>query len=160
MERIGDDANRALARAGGGQGDQLAAVTRAWPGAVGDAIARNAWPLRIGRDGALHVATSSSTWAFELDRMSPEIAERLTAVIGDQAPHALRFRPGPVPEAPSTGSAEAPVLRPEISPETASAAAELAGEIDDPDLRELVARAARASLHKSASETGSDRGFW
>ena len=37
-----------------------------------DAIARNAWPLRIGRDGTLHVAAASATWAFELDRMSAD----------------------------------------------------------------------------------------
>ncbi len=160
MERIGDEAGRTLARAGGSQGEPLAALTSVWPEAVGDAIARNAWPLRIGRDGTLHVATSSSTWAFELDRMSSDIAERLAAVLGADAPQAFRFRPGPLPEPPLEAPAEDPVPPPETSPEVAATAAELTADIDDPDLRELVARAARASLRKSAPEAGSDRGFW
>ena len=160
MERIGDEASRALARASGGQGERLAAITSAWPDAVGEAIARNAWPLRIGRDGTLHVATSSSTWAFELDRMSPELAERLAAALGEQSPPAIRFRPGPVPEPPAEGSPEEVSEHADVAPETATAAAELAAGIGNSELRELVARAARASLHKSAPEPGSDRGFW
>ena len=160
MERIGDEASRALARAGGGQGEQLAAITSAWPRAVGDAIARNAWPLRVGRDGTLHLATSSSTWAFELDRMSAEIAERLSATLGENAPSGLRFRPGPVPEPPAEHPEDDVPEPAEASPETVAEAAGLAAGIDDPELRELVARAARASLHKSVPEAGSDRGFW
>jgi hypothetical protein len=160
VERIGDEASRALARAGGGQGEALAAITRVWPIAVGDAISRNAWPQRIGRDGTLHVATSSSTWAFELDRMSTELAERLAATLGEKAPAALRFRPGPIPEPPGEAPAEKAAEQHEASPETTAAAAELAARIDDSDLRKLVERAARASLHKSAPEPGSDRGFW
>jgi hypothetical protein len=160
VERIGDEATRALARAGGSSGDTLAAITRVWAATVGDAIARNAWPQRIGRDGTLYVATSSATWAFELDRMSPELAERLRATLGESAPTVLRFRPGPIPEAPAQAPPQAVVRTSEASPETAAAAAEIASTIDSPDLRDLVARAARASLRRGAAEPGSDRGFW
>jgi hypothetical protein len=160
MDRIGDEVGRSLARAGGRRGESLATLTAAWPAAVGDAIARNAWPLRVGRDGTLHVATSSSTWAFELDRMSGDIAERLTAVLGADAPQTFRFRPGPVPEPPPEAPVAERVVDSESPPEVAAAAAELTAEIGDPELRELVARAARASLRKSAPDAGSDRGFW
>ena len=51
----------------------LADVTRVWPEAVGDAIARAAWPQRIARDGTLLVAATSSSWAFELGLLGEEI---------------------------------------------------------------------------------------
>ncbi len=160
MERIGNEIERSLRRSGDGQAFALAEITTAWPLAVGPAIARNAWPLRIARDGTLHVATSSSTWAFELERMASELRERLSAIAGEHAPGRLRFRPGPVPEhgAESAPAAEKRTFRP--TPEAAAAAASAAAEIEDPDLRELVARAARASLSGGTSGTGSDRGFW
>ena len=65
MERIGDDVRGALKRVGVPDAGALAAVTRAWPAAVGPAIARSAWPRRIGRDGTLHVAVESAVWAPE-----------------------------------------------------------------------------------------------
>jgi hypothetical protein len=155
MERIRNEVERRLAKTAGGQGLLLAEITAAWPGVVGDAIARNAWPLRLGRDGALHVATSSATWAFELDRMSPQIAERLAANLGDAAPSALRFRAGPVPEPGAATAVDTSEKTLETTPEVAAAAASAAATIDDPELRELVSRAARASLGKPRS----DRGF-
>ena len=109
MERIGDTVGKELRRRDGGAGAALSEVTAAWPEAVGEAVSRQAWPLRIGRDGTLHVATSSSTWAFELDRLSPEIKERLAALVGPSAPAKLSFRTGPIPEpgAPAERPSEA-----------------------------------------------------
>jgi hypothetical protein len=157
MERIGREVERELSRRSGGVGLELAEITAAWPRAVGEAVARQAWPLRLGRDGTLHVATTSATWAFELDRLSPEIAERLSTILGRAAPATLRFRVGPVPE-PGAGAERRPKAPEEIpatTPETAAEAASLASVIEDPELRDLVARAARASL----SRTRSGRGF-
>ena len=154
MERIGREVKRTLSRSGGGEALALAEITAAWPKAVGDAVARQAWPLRVGRDGTLHVATSSATWAFELDRLSPEIAERLAAVLGSPAPAKLRFAVGPVPE-PATLAEDDPAMSsttPTPTPEDVVAADTAAAVIDDPDMRELVARAARASLAKARSD--------
>ncbi len=156
MERIGKEIERGLARAGGDAGLMLAELTACWPSVVGEQIAKNAWPLRVGRDGTLHVATSSATWAFELDRMRDELAERLAAALGESAPKVLRFRPGPVPEPGAPSDSKARVPPPETTPETRREAASAASSIDDPELRELVARAARASLSRARS----DRGFW
>jgi hypothetical protein len=153
MERIGEEVSRTLGRTGDGSGRALPELVAVWPTVVGDAVARQAWPLRIGRDGTLHVATSSSTWAFELDRLSPEILERLRTALGPDAPAALRFRPGPLPEhgpsAPTAGSSHAP-LPP--TREDAAEAASLVSGIDDPELRDLVARAIRASLGRARSD--------
>jgi hypothetical protein len=102
------------------------------------------------------VATSSATWAFELDRMSTEIAERFTGLLGERAPTRLRFRPGPVPERGPDGTPPEPRKTLVTTPEAAEAAAAAAASIEDSDLRELAARAARASL----SSVRSDRGFW
>ena len=118
---------------------------------VGDAIARRAWPLRIARDGTLHVATSSSTWANELGFLADEIVERLRARLGPDAPSRLRCAVGPVPE--SAADKPEPTVRrpPEVPAEIGEEADSAAAAIDDPELRELVARAARASLLKARS---------
>lgn len=153
MERLGDEFSRALARAGDGGAQALPELVAAWPAAVGEQVARQAWPLRIGRDGTLHVATSSSTWAFELDRLAPEILDRLRSALGAHAPTAIRFRPGPLPErGPDRRPGEPPpgVARP--TPEDEAEATGLASSIADPELRELVRRAARASLAKARSD--------
>lgn len=152
MERIGGEIEKELAK----RGDHalgIARVTEAWPEAVGDAVARQAWPQRIGRDGTLHVAASSATWAFELDRLGSELLERLAAVLGSDAPAKVRVRVGPVPEpgAPLADSAPRPPEPPEVPAETAEEAHAAASAIEDPELRELVARAARASLLRARS---------
>jgi hypothetical protein len=148
MERLGDDAERTLAQAGGGGALALSRITEIWAATVGEAVARNAWPLRLGRDGTVHVATSSATWAFELDRLAPDLGERLREALGEPEPRRFRFQPGPIPEpgAAPRASREAAAEAPEAPPEVLAAADAAAAEIDDPDLRELVARAARASL--------------
>lgn len=153
VERIGESVGRELARSGGGAGAALAEIVGAWPEAVGDAVSRQAWPLRMSRDGTLHVATSSATWAFELDRLSADVQERLAALLGPSAPTKLRFRVGPIPE-PLTLAARAanpPPSVPHTTPETESEAASIASQVDDPELRELVVRAARASLSRARS---------
>jgi hypothetical protein len=157
MERLGDDIGRTLAASGGGAVAAVSEITAVWPKAVGEPVARQAWPLRLGRDGTLHVATASATWAFELDRLAPEIQERLTELLGPSAPTALRFRPGPLPEpgqaTEEVSAGDAAPLEP--APETVAEAAAIASSIADPDLREMVEKAARASLERGRS----DRGF-
>ena len=106
-----------------------------WPTAVGDAIARNAWPARIAKDGTVHVNTADSVWAFELGQRAREIAERL------EVPR-VRFAPGPLPE-PDQEPAE-PALAP--TPEEDERARALATAIADEKLRESVQKAVRLSL--------------
>jgi hypothetical protein len=154
VERIDKEVQRRLAASGGGTALALAEITAAWPAAVGEAVARQAWPQRVARDGTLHVATSSATWAFELDRLAPEIAQQLSAILGESAPAKLRFKVGPIPEPAGPDAGVSPVqdAHAPATPEVTSEAAALASEIADPDLRELVARAARASLSKGRSD--------
>lgn len=150
MERIDGPVRRALRGAGVPDAGALAAVTHAWPSAVGPAIARAAWPQRLARDGTLHVTTVSSTWAFELGRMEEEIRGKLRAAVGEATPPALRFAPGPVP---SPGEPDRPPrTAAPPTPEDESVAAAMTASIDDPELRDAVRRAAAASL--SAARDG------
>jgi hypothetical protein len=152
MERLDGSVRRALRGAGVPDAGALAAVTRAWPDAVGAGIARAAWPQRIGRDGTLHVTTVSSTWAFELQRMADEIRAKLATAVGDSTPQALRFAAGPVP-APGPTPADAPPP-PSPTPADEAAAEGLSSSIADPELREAVRRAAAASLARGRADRG------
>ena len=153
MERIGNEVERELAKSGSSESAPLGSLVAMWAGTVGDTVARNAWPARVGRDGTLHVNTSSATWAFELTQLAGEIEERLRTALGEKAPARLRFAVGPVPEPDAAPvGPEAFAVTVEATPEIVETADDVASAIADPELRELVARAARASLSRPSSD--------
>src|SRR5690242_15576435 len=108
MERIGGEIRRELARFGPSAG--MTEIVAAWPEAVGEAIAQNAWPARIGRDGTLHVHAADAIWAFELGQRAQEIAERVGV-------ERIRFAPGPLPGGPAEGPAQPHAEAPKPLPE-------------------------------------------
>ena len=144
MERIAEDVRRELGRFGAPGG--MLEVLEHWPEAVGPEIARNAWPSRIARDGTLHVATSSAAWAFELTQLAPEILGRLSEGLAGNAPEAVRFAPGHLPEPAAVAASAVSGPAPPPGPQELAAAAELVAGIDDEELREQVRRAAALSL--------------
>jgi predicted nucleic acid-binding Zn ribbon protein len=148
---IGDEVRRELARFGPEAG--LGELVAAWPEAVGPGVAANAWPARIARDGTLHVATASSAWAFELTQLAETVVRRLRERLGEQAPTHLRFAVGPLPEGGPEAVEEVRSSGPKMTPEYTAQGRRIASEIEDPELRETVARAAAASL----AITGTDR---
>lgn len=154
MRRIGDDLRRELGRFGAG--GEMAAIVAAWPGSVGDEIARNAWPARLARDRTLHVNVSSSAWGFELTHLESEILGRLSEALEKAAPTRIRFAPGPLPELGAESVKEVKKVAPAPSPEQQAEGARIAAEIEDADLRELVAKAAAASLSRAPD----DRPVW
>lgn len=133
MDRLGSRIRAELSRFGPQAG--MADVVERWPAAVGDAIARNAWPARIARDGTVHVATTDSVWAFELGHRSAEIAEKL-GVPG------VRFAPGELPQADPEVVAN-PL---EVTPQDAERARAIASSIADENLRESVQKAVSFGL--------------
>jgi hypothetical protein len=141
MEPVGDQIRAELRRVGAdsGAGD---AVT-AWPAAVGEEIANNAWPARTQPDGTLVVHVRDAIWGFELTQRAGEISGRLPG-----RPR-LRFVPGPLPEATREG---APAARVEPSPEQAREAAELTAGIEDRNLRESVAKAIKIALARASDD--------
>jgi predicted nucleic acid-binding Zn ribbon protein len=145
-ERIGQDVRQELGRFG--PAGAIAEVVAVWPKAVGDSIARNAWPARISRDGTLHVSTSSSAWAFELGLLEAKLRDCLTEALGDHAPPRLRFAPGRLPEGAAPDPSEAANRAPEVTDQHLQAGEELAATISDENLRKIVAKAAAASLAK------------
>ena len=154
MERIGEGVRHELGRFG--SAGAMADVVAAWPAAVGETVAANAWPGRLSRDGTLHVATSSSAWAFELTQLADEVAARLREALGKDAPAGLRFAPGPLPEPPPASASErlAPPLEPTL--EDSREARSWAAGIESEELRKTVEKAARASLARGSA----DRGVW
>jgi len=148
MERLGGEVKRELARHG--EAGVMVDVVAAWPAAVGETVAANAWPARLARDGTLHVHAASSTWAFELQQLEGEIAGRLRAAVPEAAPTRLRFVAGPLPELPTPESEHARRLPPEPTREQAREAHELAATIDSEELRKSVEKAARMSLASAA----------
>jgi hypothetical protein len=148
MERLGGEVKRELNRFGSaGAMTELVAV---WPAAVGETVAANAWPARLARDGTLHVHAASSTWAFELQQLEGEIAERLREAVPETAPARLRFAPGPLPELLPPAAEQARKPPPEPTLEQARAAHEWAAAIGSEDLRKSVEKAARMSLASAA----------
>lgn len=70
----------------------LARLQRAWPGAVGPAIAGAGRPVAFV-DGVLHVACEDATWAQELVLLQAALLERLRAAGVDDVV-AIRPRAG------------------------------------------------------------------
>jgi hypothetical protein len=158
MDRLEGQVRRELRRFGPADGDMVG-IVRAWPGAVGETVARNAWPARLARDGTLHVNAASATWAFELGRLAATILEQLRSELGEATPQALRFAPGPIPEPDAAAADRRAPAAPEIRAEHRARAAEIAAGIEDDELREYVARAAAAGLARGPADSRSDRGF-
>ena len=139
MDPLADEIRHTLSRFGPQAG--MAELVERWPEAVGRAIARNAWPARIGRDGTVHVNTADSIWAFELGQRAAEIAQAVDVP-------AVRFAPGPLPEA----DPEPVEPRLEVAPEDAERARAIASSISDENLRESVQKAVSLALARGRSD--------
>jgi hypothetical protein len=149
-DSIGETIRAELSRLGAVGAGPVGDLADAWPELAGPAIAANAWPARVARDGTLIVHASSSVWAFELTQMEAAIRDRL----GELAPPRLSFVVGPLPS-PGPEAVPKPqrvVHKPR--PADAQKAAQIARAITDPDLREAVARAAEAGLARQSPPGG------
>ena len=146
-EAIGREIEAELRRFGPAAG--MAEILAVWASAVGDQIARNAWPARIARDGTLHINASSSAWAFELGQLEATILSRLRTAL-PAVPPRLRFAVGALPETTSEGTTPPPKSAPDPGAAERAEAERLASAIEDEELRALVERAAAASLAKTA----------
>jgi hypothetical protein len=136
-----------------GPNAEIGATVAAWPDAVGTEIARNAWPARFQRDGTLIVHVRDAVWGFELTHQAAEIGGRLPG----KPP--LKFVPGPLPEASAETTPAVAEPLPEATLEQARTAAGWAAGIEDDELREAVAKAARASLARGSQSAQDNRSF-
>jgi hypothetical protein len=142
MEPLGEEIRAELRRAGA-DSDAAGTAVEAWPAAVGEEIARHAWPARTQPDGTLVVHVRDAIWGFELTQRAVEISGRLPG-----RPR-LKFVPGPLPDAATN---PAPVPRAEATPEQAREAAGLAAGIEDQSLRESVAKVIKAALVRASAD--------
>ena len=145
MKRLGEEVKDQLGRFSASAG--MPELLEAWPAAVGDTIARNAWPARIARDGTLHVNTADAIWAYELTNRAAEIAGRVGV-------ERIRFAPGRLPDALPLAADRVEKAPRMPSDEHRRKGERIAAKIEDENLRKVVARAAAASL-----ENGSDSRF-
>jgi hypothetical protein len=141
MDPLGEEIRSELRRMGGESG--VGDVADGWAAAVGDEIARNAWPARTQADGTLVVHVRDAVWGFELTQRAAEISARLPG-----RPR-LRFLPGELPDAAAPATAPA---TPEPTLEQVREAARLTASIEDRNLREAVAKAIKMSLARDAHD--------
>ena len=109
------------------------------------------WALRlivlviiIGFPIALVIA-----WAFELTHCADTILERLRERLEGETPAKLRFGVGPLPERGAESVKDPTATVPKPTPAQRDEAEQIAAEIENPELRELVAKAVAASLAMS-----------
>jgi hypothetical protein len=140
MDRLADHVRSELARFGPQAG--LADLVARWPEAVGETIARNAWPARISRDGTLHISAADAIWAFELGHRGTEIAERLGVP-------RVRFAPGSLPGAEPEAR---PTTVPRPSQGDIEEAAALTAGIEEENLRQSVQKALVLSLARRSPD--------
>jgi hypothetical protein len=136
-EEIRAEMHRVSAESGAGDAGSV------WAAAVGEEIARNAWPARTQADGTLVVHVRDAIWGFELTQRAAEISDRLPG-----RPR-LRFVPGELPETAPDPTPATPVA---ATPEQAREAAFLAAAIEDPNLRESVAKVIKAALVRASDD--------
>lgn len=126
-----------------------------WPEIVGLDIARFArfdrlnWPPRgaktdpeAARAPATLILRIDGAFAIEAQHLSHLIVERVNAHLGWRCIAKVAFRQGPLPEAPKRRS---------VAPPSAEAMAEAraAAKMDDPELREAVARLGARVIERS-----------
>lgn len=126
--------------------ETLAAIARAWPRAVGELVAREAWPVRLQGDGTLVVHCRSSVWASELSLLAASVRESLAREGVAPAPP-LRFAVGTVPR---RASEYAPPEPPPLSASDRRQVDVLVAALPDGPLRGAAARAIEVSLRVRA----------
>lgn len=133
-------ATRAFTRTGD---SVLSSVRAAWPEATGPGTVHHAYPIRRSRAGVVTVACSDAVWAQEMDMQGDDIARRVNALLGDpDAVAGLRFvvADHAIPQV-DTGPPPRRIPPPPAQ-EAVAWAEQVTEDIDDPDLRALVTRAA------------------
>ena len=130
----------------------MAAIARRWPEAVGEAIAREAWPARLTPDGELVVHCERLGLGVASSPTSNATCERRLEAVGIVPAPRLRFTVGPVPRRPDPEAATRVAADPPADPR----ADRWTSAIRDPELRETVSRAARSWLARVRGASGPD----
>lgn len=142
---------RSGAPAGGGA---LARIAAAWPGVVGAPVAAHSAPMRCTRAGVLSVACSSASWAHELSARREDILARLAAACPAEGLTGIRFAVADHAFGGEGAATAPPPLAPTPSAADRASGRAAAQGVEDPRVRELVARAAAAAAARQSGPSG------
>ncbi len=129
----------------------LASVRAAWPEATGPGTVNHAYPIRRSRAGVVTVACSDAVWAHEMDARAEQLEARLADILEDpSAVSGLRFvvADHALPAAEPEAAPRAPLPPPD--PAALARAADATRDVEDPEVRELLTRAAARALERDA----------
>lgn len=130
------------------RGSAFAALVAGWPEIVGARLADDTALDRLvqprgGGPGVLHLRVTPAL-ALELQHVAPQLLERINAFLGHRAVERLALIQRPMAiRPPRRGAPDRP------DPARLRAAASAAAAIDDPELREIVARFGSQVLKRS-----------
>jgi hypothetical protein len=133
----------------------LALLRAAWPGAVGEELARRTEVVAFDH-GMLRIKVPDMRWQRTLVRMRGFILERLRRVAGRAAPRGLSFVTGELQDRGACVKATPPRASAAPAPALVAAAAEA---IPDPEIRErFLAAAGRYLARFSPAQASSGKG--
>ncbi|MBX9634631.1 MAG: DciA family protein [Magnetospirillum sp.] len=141
MVSIAVPADRVTKPVFGRHGFASGALVVDWPAIVGSAVAAHTLPLRIRfspqdrSDGTLEIKVASSAFSTEIQHLEPLILERINGYFGWKAVARLKLKHGPLP--PKRPIRPAP---PEPEPEASARLDHVLEQVEDPALREALAR--------------------
>lgn len=157
-ESLADTVSRVTKPLFGRRGLADGAIVREWRNIVGETIAAHCQPDRVSyarqsrSEGLLHLRVGHSAMATELQHLEPQLIERINDHFGYRAVARLRFIHGPLPEPP----ARRPRGQPELTESEERSLAQTLDAVDDPVLRDALARLGRA-VNGHRPQTGRKR---
>lgn len=141
MVSIAVPADRVTKPVFGRHGFASGALVVDWPAIVGSAVAAHTLPLRIRfspkdrSDGTLEIKVASSAFSTEIQHLEPLILERINGYFGWNAVARLRLKHGPLPVKRAIRPPP-----PEPAPEVSARLEQVLEQVEDPTLREALAR--------------------
>jgi hypothetical protein len=130
-------------------------VVAEWASIVGEHLAARSLPERVTRapggqgGGTLHVRIASGALAVELQHLEPLIVERINTYFGYRAVARLKLVHGPIPE-----RRVEPAPPRILAPADDAVVEGLAGEIDDPALRQVLRDFGKRLFARSSEQAG------
>lgn len=140
-------------------GSELADLQAAWTTVAGPQTAANSIVVRRSRAGVVSVACASALWAQELHANRDVLTDRLARAVPAVEITGIRFVVGDhvMPVDPSPRARPVPVP----TPQERAAAKAMMQEVSDPDIRDLLERAAagQQAVARAAKKTPGKRGI-
>lgn len=143
---VGEFSQRLTKKPLGKRGFTEASLIIEWPQIVGGDQALGSLPLKIAfppgerTAGTLHIRVVSGGLAMEFNHREPLILQRINGYFGYGAVAKLKITQGPVPPRAPRRQVKPPAVLP---PEQESALQDRLAAVDDPEIRDALARLGR-----------------